>query len=359
MTPGAQNPLKLAVCILLLGTVAWLYAGSLTPPPGAVTPTMKTLVEVEPRVAVQTLRRDNDAVWVIRRSGSYYLTGDLTGTAEYHGIKIIADDVTLDLGGFTLSGIEGSRTGILLQQNLRNVTIRNGVVADWGEEGVGIIDGVDTINPLITDLVVARNQLGIALRGQQIAIRDCRVSENELDGIVISNGTVDGCTVTANGRVGIEAVDAILRNCRSRANLRGFDVEACTVVSCVADANGGNGFEVQTSVIRDCVTAGNNGVGIRVSARCQVVGNECRFNGDVGILVVGRHNRIDGNSVLGNGTGIGVVDRRNLILRNTSTENNGDAYNIGDGNAFGPIVEARGDLSTIEDAGHPWANFEY
>ena len=54
---------------------------------------------------------DVDSLFVISQSGSYYLTGSITGVAAKHGIKITAPYVTLDLGGFTLTGIAGSLSG--------------------------------------------------------------------------------------------------------------------------------------------------------------------------------------------------------------------------------------------------------
>ena len=72
--------------------------GSLTPP-GAPAPTMKTLQQVEPRTPISALP------FTISNSGSYYLTANLTGAAGSDGITILASDVTLDLNGFTMTGV--------------------------------------------------------------------------------------------------------------------------------------------------------------------------------------------------------------------------------------------------------------
>ena len=40
--------------------------------------------------------------FMVTSSGSYYLTGNLTGTAGQAGIAITADHVTIDLNGFAL-----------------------------------------------------------------------------------------------------------------------------------------------------------------------------------------------------------------------------------------------------------------
>lgn len=53
-----------------------LLGGDLNPPPGPIMPTMKTLVEVEPRTAINSLPFN------VTAPGSYYLTGDLTAPAD-------------------------------------------------------------------------------------------------------------------------------------------------------------------------------------------------------------------------------------------------------------------------------------
>ena len=90
--------------------------GSLTPP-GAPAPTMKTLTQIEPRTAISSIPT------TITQSGSYYLTGNLSGVAGQNGITIVASDVTLDLNGFTLTGVPSSIDGISFGSNLSNLAL--------------------------------------------------------------------------------------------------------------------------------------------------------------------------------------------------------------------------------------------
>ena len=46
---------------------------------------------------------------VVSAPGHYYLTQNISVTGSVNAITISADDVSLDLGGFTLSGTDASR----------------------------------------------------------------------------------------------------------------------------------------------------------------------------------------------------------------------------------------------------------
>src|SRR5919199_598511 len=86
---------------------AALGQGSLTPPasPGA---TMKTLQQIEPRADLQSepppfgvSTASPDYEFVITEPGSYYLSRNL-GATKPSAIRILAEDVTLDLNGFEI-----------------------------------------------------------------------------------------------------------------------------------------------------------------------------------------------------------------------------------------------------------------
>jgi len=131
--------------LVLAGTFMFsLFAagGNLEPsgPPG---PTMKTLAEVEPRISVQSLGGDANSLYVISQPGSYYLTGNITGEPNKDGIMIAANNVTVDLMGFSLIGVPCSGRGIVkvidqASPHLHSypIRIRNGTICNWGGGGM-------------------------------------------------------------------------------------------------------------------------------------------------------------------------------------------------------------------------------
>src|SRR5262245_16845588 len=126
------------VAVAGAGVVAWVSAGPLNPPLGGVAGTYKTLTEVEPRTAISPANTpgDADSVYRIAQPGSYYLTGNITGVTGKAGIEIAANNVTLDLGGFTLSGVSGALSGVTAPSIQTNITIRGGIIAGWPQSGV-------------------------------------------------------------------------------------------------------------------------------------------------------------------------------------------------------------------------------
>ena len=70
-----------------------------------------------------------DMPLTITESGSYVVVENLTGSSGSHGITIQADDVTIDLNGFSLTGVTGALDGIHADLGTgpwRNLTVRNG-----------------------------------------------------------------------------------------------------------------------------------------------------------------------------------------------------------------------------------------
>jgi hypothetical protein len=195
--------ISLLLVVAAIGTVIWVNAGSLTPPAGPVAPTMKTLVEVEPRIIVNGLPGGGTYKHGITQSGSYYLTEDIVSTAAGEtGILISADNVTLDLNGFTLIGADGGGgAGIAVNGTHINLAIRNGTIRDWGGDG---IDLDKSANVQIEGLRISNNN-GAGLRGGSAArVTGCNAYANAGDGFVVGNeSSVIGNLSQFNARSGI------------------------------------------------------------------------------------------------------------------------------------------------------------
>ena len=348
--------------LALLITGAALYAGPLDPPAGPVTSTAKTLGEVEPRIAVNATNTVGDANSLLRISqpGSYYLTGNITGVAAKHGIKIDASGVTLDLNGFSLIGIAGSLDGINIPTFRENVVIRNGHIRGWSESGIeGRIDAgrIEHIT------AVDNGAWGIDNTSASLTthISSCETLTN-------------GALVAASG--GIRSGTAsLITDCLAVSNATiGISAGASsTVRGCVSRTNGTNGIVVSsTSVVTNCSVVANTGNGIEVTGGCRIVGNTCVTNRNAtgtgaGIRAISNDSLIEGNVCNDANRGIEVGGFGNIIIRNYCSGNTTDWFIAGN-NVVGPILDRRapaaaaingfsfvGSLGTTD----PNANFSY
>lgn len=386
--PPNKHGLKVAGPVLIAGAagIALLAsAGDLTPPPGPPAPTMKTLTEVEPRTPVESLLGDAEALYLIDQPGSYYLTGNITGVSGLHGIKIDADDVTLDLNGFALYGGTGSESAVFAYER-ENLVVRNGTVDGWEAATHGYAVLVIARNGRLEGLHVSNTGAG-GIRAVQCTVAACSAS-NTGGGISVEYGTILNCFAN-DCYAGIGASwGSTVTNCTAvNSDTYGFGGSKVTFAHCTAHSNGGDGFGVTDGIVKDCTSvsntgdgfsvtggsvmnctsASNTGDGIEVADRCYVMGNTCKDNGTVGsdgagIHVTGQSNRIEGNHAIGNYRGFLVDGTGNLIIKNTASYNAHPTYFYIDvGNTYGPVilVGAGGDLSGISGADHPWANFGY
>ncbi len=373
--------LTLLACGTALSTTA--LAGPLNPPAGPVTSSYKTLSEVEPRAAVNATNTPGDfeALFVISSPGSYYLTGNITAASGKKGIKITANNVTLDLNGFALLGGGVGDDAIYSSfAGTQNLTIRNGIIRDWVKEG---IDGYYSSNCRIENVQVdgSTNGYGI-ITGKGSVITGCAVRNSGAGFVTTEGTTVRDCASTANGGAGFAlgsgntvsgctaqdtpvgpgfqtSPGCTLSHCSSISNHGttgyGFDLAGGnTVIGCTANNNDVDGFHVATGfsnvLISGCNSQLNKGNGVKtengigftitgnncsrnnvngiwVSGGSTVTNNTCENNGTLvgaatsGIYVSFSYNRIDGNHVLASTYGIAVAAgmTNNLVVRNTAT----------------------------------------
>jgi parallel beta-helix repeat protein len=313
--------LTLSVVLILGAAGGRAWGGDLNPPVGPVGPTMKTLTEVEPRIVVNATNTPGDfnCVFKITQSGSYYLAGNVTSVGGKSGIKIEADNVTLDLNGYAVLGDGSAAKGITidLAGAGRNLALLNGTIRGWGLAGVEVSFAE---NARLDGLRASNNGFNGLTAGQNALVTNCTALENDGNGIVVANrGSVIGCTAGFNGSNGIVT---------------------------------GLG-----STISNCTSSSNDGDGIEVSSDCRVVSNTCYSNGNgasdgAGIHATNSDNRIEGNHVSDNDRGIDCNPASgNLVIRNSASGNTTN-YDIAAGNDAGPIGSAAAATS-------PWANLAF
>lgn len=375
---------RMAAAGVVLLAVPCAFAGPITPPPGPVSGTHKTLTDVEPRVAINATNTPGDAAAMFRilQSGSYYLTGDLVVDANMAGIRIAAPSasVTIDLNGFTIRGQGGNSPAILTDLGVataRSVMVRNGRVLDMSGAANLVADAVVisdlsvdnsasnglVIDSLATPAVLERCTLSrvtfTAIRTDRQAIpsrfpavvRDCVVRLGSGQGIAVGPGSmVTGCIVEG-GSEGIRVGDSsvVLRcaatattgvginagsNCLvedSLAASNALDGIVCgtqsRVQGCVSNDNGDDGISAGgASSVVSCTVILNVGDGILVGSDCFVSQNTADSNGagagdGAGIHSTSTDNRIEGNNCTDNDRGIDVDASGSIIVRNTCSGN--------------------------------------
>lgn len=279
--------------------------GSLIPP-GAPAPTMKTLDQIETRRPISGLP------YTINTPGSYYVTTNLL-VAVNDGIVITANNVTLDLNGFTISSIQNSTThgkAIALGSGsgpVSNITIRNGFItgdvtnngATFGGSGFGYgifqFGGQPPSNVRVSGVTVSGClYVGIHLGGSNTVVESCCVNTAGSYGIYAQS--ISGSTAVNCGSYGIYATDrandcsgagiingsgvfaVIANNCRGTGSGSGSGVIATTANNCFGDALGsGAGLSCRTA--NNCNGTSSSGSGIAATTAINCSGSSTSGSG--------------------------------------------------------------------------------
>jgi parallel beta-helix repeat protein len=282
-----------ALSLLLVASLAGVVQGGPLDPPGPIGSTMKTLEEVEPRTPISSLP------YTISTPGAYYFTDNLTcsGCGSV-AITISADNVDLDLNGFTMAcatGVCTSTEGILTTPTPKIIRIHNGTIRAFRN---GII-AAPVVSSVFEDLNVYENQaIGLKVDGENNVIRRCEAQYNS---------------------TGVRSAD------NGGAYLGGGIVEDCTVMA--------------------------NAIGMEVQDGVEVRNNTAVDNSGVGIRIAGTDNDVHDNNAVNNNTGIYLVAGGNTMYRNSASGNSFN-YTVFAGNTVGPIGGA-------DTATSPWANLTY
>src|ERR1039458_625653 len=197
-----KNPISPGFALVLLFSTfnfqpsTCFAQGSLTPP-GAPAPTMKTLAQIEPRTPISSVP------FTITQPGSYYLTKNLAVTSG-NAIVISAEDVTLDLNGFTLSSPEASPagTGILLNGTKRNIAIRNGFIRG----NVTVSGGTYSGSGFAFGIAYLTEPTPANVRVSGVSVSGCLYNGIDIGRGEVGTGdstTVESCTVRTVGGYGV------------------------------------------------------------------------------------------------------------------------------------------------------------
>jgi hypothetical protein len=374
--------------------------GSLTPP-GAPAPTMKSLDQIdshvslagEKRIDVLSLAGDGGNLHVISNSGSYYLSGNLTASGAKNGIKIAANDVTLDLNGFTVDGTGCSGTVDGISASGTNATICSGTVQKWTGNGInclgstyvlrrlncqnngqyGVLGNLDTpVNNgyLVSDCHFFKNGYwGILIYFGSARIEGCVAEQNGsaggAGGIYYSGlgGSVINCVATSNfntNNAGAAISASVVTGCDAEAN-QGDGISGGTVTSCTAISNGGKGISGGNATVVNCNASGNGGGGIVVGTSLSdqsggAVLNCCASVNSVAGIIAGT-NCVVANCTAFKNSGDGIrFGGKCLIKDNNASSNSGNGFRV-TGSGAGALNRIDGNTAVSNGAnGILWAN---
>src|ERR1035437_1427840 len=240
--------------------------GSLTPP-GAPAPTMKSLDQIEARTAIT----NTASLVTLSQPGSYYLMHNLT-VSSGDAIDITANQVTLDLNGFTISSTASSPTGYAIQLagaggnsdiTIFNGHIKGGVTNNAGTfSGPGFGSGIDLPGSIVQNVRVTGVSVSGCLNygiylgtGDSTVVESCTVKTVN-NGIVADS--VSHCTAQECGDYGIYAKTAL--DCRGVAIGSGIGLLATTANNCHGQSTSGAGLNATTA--NNCYGQSTSGTGL-------------------------------------------------------------------------------------------------
>jgi parallel beta-helix repeat protein len=288
--------------------------------------------------------------FTIKEPGSYCLTQSLTHTDRYtNAIVIDANNVTIDLGGYSIIGPTTSYnetcSGIFMDMR-DNIEIRNGTITNFPYRGIFGENSAEFIEArghrIISVRVMSTGAEGILLWGLYQTIRDCTVISTQLEldqglgGITCGPfSLVTGNVVSRNRIIGISAG-------------AGCTIHNNTLAECSYGIIPGD----SCSIINNTIYYMFDGILVSDKDGCLIKSNTIRESRRNGIHIEGHDNVIEENLVTSCEVGINFAYEQNVFANNRALWNGinfggtvprgvyDGGGNIGAGTFIGPNIGA-------------------
>lgn len=208
----------------------------------------------------------------ISQSGSYVLTGNLTVLdAQTTAIEITADNVTLDLNGFSIIG-----PNVCTPNPTRCTFSGQGVGVHAGSFSPGVVapNGVRVMNGMVRGMGFH----GVRLMGDGTAVDRVHTTNNGGPGIVVGAGSVIDSSAVLNGGSGI--IGWIVRSSTAESNGTGgiFIRNGGVATGNAAEANGADGITMTNATLNGNTANNNKGFGISATCPGVIVSNTTMGN---------------------------------------------------------------------------------
>ena len=190
---------------------------------------------------------------VICQSGSYRLSSNLTVPDSNTGaISIAADNVTIDLNGFSILGPTVCTDGIFFGTSCSPT--------GFGAHGISSLNSSIVV---MNGQIKGMGAVGILLQGVNSRVQNILASSNGSTGIFVgASSIVSSCTVTSNGGNGIASG------------------EQSVLTGNIAKHNGNDGIGAQDgATIRGNSAIGNSAIGIHPACISLIESNVAISNG--------------------------------------------------------------------------------
>ncbi len=317
-----MNRRALAIVALSLLGASGAVAGNLNPPPGPVAPTDRKILS----------QATTPLPLTISQPGSYVLTSDLIGVSGANGIVVDADNVVIDLNGFSIVGVPGAINGVVdLDIQHQGFVIMNGAVHSWPERALEI---TEFHGARCERLSIHNNGDGL-IGGRFSVIIGCTARNNSGVGFWIPDGgMISQCAVETCGTGFYAGHGSTLTSCTATNCGRGFSFDfdctfqACSAIYC------GDGFYGESGSTFDACAAQKCFLGFRVYDRSSFSNCSSGFHSGDGYRIDGSGTILTGCSSSDNG-GLGFfLGRGNSLINAVATRCQDGFYAEGEGNRF-------------------------